>query len=407
MNEPMSDRIDVLGPRLDRHQAFTKTLLSEIEDDVLNSIVSNAAQNLSTPIALVNFILEKIQFFKAHYGLPEDLRTIRATDRDVSFCQYVVRDEDLLEVNDAKIDSRIPQYLVKAYGLRSYLGVPISFGGTVVGSLCVIDLKPRTFTEKDREALIKLANLVNEHLYTIGKSSSHSGFTLLEKSTAPAIKEMQGSLVPILSELSSSYFALTEFKAYIRKAEFALKSIYPYPTDVRDSLQKATDLVMMLEDHLYNIEMSSNDVSDTLTALEKVFNNSQSTTLEDVILSGRELSRGNSRLVGGIYIPDIEYNPYILTSRPLAVSLISTCISMLAVRLMENNIQDRIILDVKGQDTFAIVLFECKVLSLGDFAAISDQLNLYLNGEPFVHIESNHTQIRLKFNINPMTSLLD
>ena len=120
----LEDSIDALGHRPDRHRAFTSGLLAEAEDEILQSIVEEASRDLSMPIALVNLVLEEIQYFKAHYGLPPELAASRGTARDVSFCQFVVRDGVLFEVTDAKEDLRVPQHLVKNFNIQSYLGVP-------------------------------------------------------------------------------------------------------------------------------------------------------------------------------------------------------------------------------------------------------------------------------------------
>src|SRR5210317_468478 len=113
------DSIDVLGSRPDRHVAFTRELLAEAEDEELKTIVEQAARDLKTPIAMVNLVLDHIQFFKAHHGLPPDLAVTRATERNVSFCQFVVRDGQPFEVTDAEHDTRVPQHLVKTYGIKS------------------------------------------------------------------------------------------------------------------------------------------------------------------------------------------------------------------------------------------------------------------------------------------------
>ena len=86
------DKYDALGHQPERSKIFSQEILAEVEDPKLAEIVSQAANNLSTPMAMVTMVLEKIQFFKAHYGLPTDLAVLRSTERDVSFCQFVVRD---------------------------------------------------------------------------------------------------------------------------------------------------------------------------------------------------------------------------------------------------------------------------------------------------------------------------
>ena len=158
------DSIDVLGDRPDRHKAFSEDLLAEADDNELQKIVEKAAHELDTPVALVSLVLDQIQFFKAQYGLPSDLAASKSTRRDVSFCQFVVRDGEPFEVSDAPNDSRIPQHLVKEYGIKAYLGVPINVRNTVVGSLCVIDTKNRSYTESEHDALARLAEMVNERI---------------------------------------------------------------------------------------------------------------------------------------------------------------------------------------------------------------------------------------------------
>ena len=65
--------IDVLGKRPRPDAIFSKELLAETDDGELQDIVKQAAEELHAPIALVTLVLNHVQFFKAHYGLPEDL----------------------------------------------------------------------------------------------------------------------------------------------------------------------------------------------------------------------------------------------------------------------------------------------------------------------------------------------
>ncbi len=46
---------------------------------------------------------------------------------------------------------------VKKFGLKSYLGFPVRHRGRVVGSLCLVDVKPRTFSRTDITILSALA----------------------------------------------------------------------------------------------------------------------------------------------------------------------------------------------------------------------------------------------------------
>lgn len=175
------DRIDILGDEYDRYKLFTKDLLDETDDAELQEIVKEAAKELNTPMGLVSLILEQIQFFKAQTGLPEILETSRGTHRDASFCQFVVRDEEIFEVNNATEDQRIPQHVVKEFNIQSYLGVPIKIDNVVIGSLCVLDTKTRNFTQKERQMLYKLSEkLINDWRRSLKVGNKPSSILLTE-----------------------------------------------------------------------------------------------------------------------------------------------------------------------------------------------------------------------------------
>jgi GAF domain-containing protein len=219
--DELMDSIDALGLRPDLHTAFTGELLAEAEDEVLRSIVEEAAQNLSAPIALVTLVLEEIQFFKAHYGLPPDLAAARGTERDVSFCQFVVRDGKPFEVINAEQDARVPQHLVKHYGIRSYLGLPVVANDVIVGSICVIDTKPREFSDEERRVLNRLADLVNARLATLSKGREQLPSFLVDQAAVPALAELREALAPIQASAAAGCMSTTALASFLRLMEHA------------------------------------------------------------------------------------------------------------------------------------------------------------------------------------------
>ena len=58
----------------------------------------------------------------------------------------------------------MPQALVAAYGIRAYYGVPLFVGDIVVGTLCVLDVRPRDFDDATRTALAALARVAAARL---------------------------------------------------------------------------------------------------------------------------------------------------------------------------------------------------------------------------------------------------
>ncbi len=144
---------------------FKSPLVQLDTDGVLDECVREAARDLAeAPIALVSFVMGKIQLFRAAVGLPPELEASRATNRCDSFCQFVVKTEGPFIVTDAKNDSRVPQNLVNAYGIMAYLGVPVRAGGHVLGSLCVADGKERQWPHGLVDDLLVLANRVSARL---------------------------------------------------------------------------------------------------------------------------------------------------------------------------------------------------------------------------------------------------
>jgi GAF domain-containing protein len=133
-------------------------------DGTLEQCVRDAAARADAPIALVTFVMSKVQLFRAAVGLPPELEASRATSRCDSFCQFVVKNEGPFIVTDAKTDDRVPKAMVEIYGIAAYLGVPVRAGGQVLGSLCVADGRERHWPASLVDELEVLAAKVSNRL---------------------------------------------------------------------------------------------------------------------------------------------------------------------------------------------------------------------------------------------------
>jgi len=138
-------------------------LLSESDDVDLNETVQLAARLFDAPIALVSLIERDTQTFKARIGLD-----VCETARDVSFCAHAIAQTDILVIPDALLDPRFATnpLVTGSPNIRFYAGVPLrSPGGYAIGSLCIIDHRPRNgFSDKDRANLQSLATIVTDRL---------------------------------------------------------------------------------------------------------------------------------------------------------------------------------------------------------------------------------------------------
>ena len=117
-----------------------------------------AAFICDTPISLISFVDEERQWFKSHVGLAGT-----ETPRSQSFCAHTIGPKTTLVVPDATADSRFSNnpLVLGDPQIRFYAGAPIiEKSGHVLGTVCVIDSKPRTLSEKQLSALEALARQV-------------------------------------------------------------------------------------------------------------------------------------------------------------------------------------------------------------------------------------------------------
>jgi len=99
-------------------------------------------------------------------GLPEDLAKARQTARNVSVCGHVVAKNQVMVIEDLARDRRFANNpLLKEHGIRFYAGVPLlAPNGQPIGSLCLLDVKPRQLTEREKRLLQEYASEVMEEI---------------------------------------------------------------------------------------------------------------------------------------------------------------------------------------------------------------------------------------------------
>jgi GAF domain-containing protein len=137
-------------------------VLDTIPEEVFDDLTDLAADICEAPIALISLVDEDRQWFKSKVGV-----SLRETARDVSFCAHAIMNQGILIVSDATKDPRFKNnpLVVGPHKIRFYAGAPlITPDGYALGTLCVLDKKPRQLRPEQKQALLVLAHHVVSQL---------------------------------------------------------------------------------------------------------------------------------------------------------------------------------------------------------------------------------------------------
>ena len=137
-------------------------ILDTASEERFERIVRLTALLFAAPIAYVAMVDGHRQWFKARVGIEPT-----ETPRKVSFCAHAIMQDDALVVNDARQDIRfahLPLVIEEPY-VRFYAGQPVRGpGGHKVGTLCLLDTRPRKLNPRDLSVLKELGALVEHEL---------------------------------------------------------------------------------------------------------------------------------------------------------------------------------------------------------------------------------------------------
>jgi PAS domain S-box-containing protein len=125
---------------------------------------------LNAPSALVSLVEEDRQWFKSRQGME-----VCETPRSLSFCAHAIEKPEPFLVEDATLDPRFKDSPIVTAGpkIRSYIGIPLKLpSGHALGTLCVIDTKPRVFTESEIRVLQSIAEIVVEEISNLDISTA-------------------------------------------------------------------------------------------------------------------------------------------------------------------------------------------------------------------------------------------
>jgi phosphoribosyl 1,2-cyclic phosphodiesterase len=121
-----------------------------------------ARSTFDVPIALVTLVDADRQWFKSHPDLD-----VTETHRDESLCAHAILGTDVFVVTDALEDDRFADnpHVARGLRLRFYAGVPLTLSeGYRVGTLCIMDHRPRVLDDEQVQRLRDLGRMVEAEL---------------------------------------------------------------------------------------------------------------------------------------------------------------------------------------------------------------------------------------------------
>jgi diguanylate cyclase (GGDEF)-like protein len=137
-------------------------ILDTPAEDRFDRITRLAAKVFQVPMALVSLVDRDRQWFKSSCGLDA-----AETERNIAFCSHAILDGDVMVVPNALKDVRFADnpLVVGEPHIRFYAGYPLSGPeGHKLGTLCIIDQKPRELGEEEREQLRDLGRMIENEL---------------------------------------------------------------------------------------------------------------------------------------------------------------------------------------------------------------------------------------------------
>ena len=137
-------------------------VLDTVPEEIFDDLSELAGAICEAPISLISLVDESRQWFKSRTGI-----TAHETSRDISFCAHAILQPGLFIVPDATQDERFKDnpLVTGEPKVKFYAGAPlITPDGQALGTLCVLDNKPRELRPDQLKALRLLSRIVASQL---------------------------------------------------------------------------------------------------------------------------------------------------------------------------------------------------------------------------------------------------
>lgn len=200
----------LLPPNEDKRLATLHTygILHALREPIFAEVVELAATLFNVPISLIALVgADEVEYIATH-GLPG----LRTQPRAEAVCSMAVRQQQAIVFADMADTSALTaeaNEAVQAQGLRFYAGVPLCMAGRqCIGTFCIIDRQPRTFSAPEQLVLEQLAHLASQliairHYCTINPHKELEYWSLIRNELAQEIHALLAHVRQLLKHASA------------------------------------------------------------------------------------------------------------------------------------------------------------------------------------------------------------
>ncbi|MCA7953161.1 sensor domain-containing diguanylate cyclase [Burkholderia seminalis] len=246
------------------------SILDTPPEERFDRLTRLARRLFDVPIALVSLVDENRQWFKSHAGLGT-----AQTSRDVSFCAHALLAGDTMVIQDARNDNRFHDnpLVTGAPGIRFYAGRPLAApNGAAIGTLCLIDTRPRSLEPEELALLGDLAHMTEREIAALHfattdeltQLTNRRGFEILARHVLSLCDRLGRHAVLL-------FFDLNGFKAINDRfghaeGDRALKTF----AETLTSALRDSDVIARLGGDEFVVLLSATDPADVVEPVERV-----------------------------------------------------------------------------------------------------------------------------------------
>ncbi|CAG9255705.1 diguanylate cyclase [Burkholderia cepacia] len=246
------------------------SILDTPPEERFDRLTRLARRLFNVPIALVSLVDDDRQWFKSHAGLD-----VTQTSRDVSFCSHALLADNTMVIQDALNDDRFHDnpLVTGAPGIRFYAGRPlVAPNGAPIGTLCLIDTRPRSLEADELALLGDLAHMTEREIAALHfattdeltQLTNRRGFEILARHVLSLCDRLGRHAVLL-------FFDLNDFKAINdhfghAEGDRALKTF----ADTLTGALRDSDVIARLGGDEFVVLLSATDPADVAEPVDRV-----------------------------------------------------------------------------------------------------------------------------------------